>query len=181
VGLAEELPALGVTDDDIAHVQLGEHGRADLAGVRAVVLPVTVLRAEDHRDLVGVHEVLQRPDVGEWRADHDVDRLVVVLLEEEGQLLHRVDGDEMVVVHLPVGRDDRVPGLAHVLSPRPIPARSAARPGRSPCSMNSSDAPPPVLTWSTRSASPNSRIAAALSPPPITVKPGQSATASATR
>ena len=46
--------------------------------------------------------------------------------------------------------------------------------------MSSSDAPPPVLTWSTRSARPNCRIAAALSPPPITVKPWQSATASAT-
>ena len=64
---------------------------------------------------------------------------------------------------------------------RSVRRRSASRPGRSPCSMNSSDAPPPVLTWSTRSASPNWRIAAALSPPPTTVKPGQSATASATR
>ena len=35
-------------------------------------------------------------------------------------------------------------------------------------------------TWSTRSASPKLRIAAALSPPPTTVKPRQSATASAT-
>ena len=34
--------------------------------------------------------------------------------------------------------------------------------------------------WSTRSARPNWRIAAALSPPPITVNPRQSATASAT-
>ena len=46
--------------------------------------------------------------------------------------------------------------------------------------MNSSDAPPPVLTWSTWSASPNSRIAAALSPPPTTVNARDAATASAT-
>ncbi len=39
--------------------------------------------------------------------------------------------------------------------------------------MNSSDAPPPVLTWSTSSARPICRMAAALSPPPTTVKPGE--------
>ena len=58
--------------------------------------------------------------------------------------------------------------------------RSASRPGRSPCSISSSEAPPPVETWSIRSARPNSATAAAESPPPTTVKPRQSATASAT-
>ena len=48
-------------------------------------------------------------------------------------------------------------------------------------SISSSDAPPPVERWSTRSASPNSASAAAESPPPTTVVPSQSAMASATR
>src|SRR5919198_706424 len=47
-------------------------------------------------------------------------------------------------------------------------------------SMSSSDAPPPVERWVTRSARPNSVSAAAESPPPTTVVPGASATASAT-
>ena len=45
----------------------------------------------------------------------------------------------MRVVHLPVARHHRL-AVAH----RSRPFRSACRPGRSPCSMNSSDAPPPV-------------------------------------
>ncbi len=46
--------------------------------------------------------------------------------------------------------------------------------------MNSSDAPPPVDTWSIWSASPNWARAAALSPPPTTVKALVVAIASAT-
>ena len=55
------------------------------------------------------------------------------------------------------------------------------RPGSDLPSISSSDAPPPVERWSTRSASPNSASAAAESPPPTTVVPSQSAMASATR
>ena len=53
-------------------------------------------------------------------------------------------------------------------------------PGRSPSSSSSSDAPPPVETWSTSSSRPNWASAAALSPPPTTVKPLVSAIAWAT-
>ena len=81
------------------------------------------------------------------------------------------------MVHLPVAADERLAvGHVSVDSMRPdrrsaAVSRRAASPGRSPCSMNSSDAPPPVETWSTRSARPNSRAALALSPPPTTEKP----------
>ena len=60
------------------------------------------------------------------------------------------------MVHLPVAADQRL-----ARQPRPQPfaraaaSRRAARPGRSPFSMNSSDAPPPVERWSTLSARPN--------------------------
>ena len=59
----------------------------------------------------------------------------------------------------------------------PADARRAASPGRSPCSMNSRVAPPPVETWSMRSPKPNLATAAAESPPPTTVKPRHSAMA----
>ena len=76
------------------------------------------------------------------------------------------------MVHLPVAGDHRLAGRRRAISRQCslLGLGVPRRPGRSPCSMNSSDAPPPVLTWSTRSARPNSRIAAALSPPPTTVK-----------
>ena len=45
----------------------------------------------------------------------------------------------------------------------------ASTPGSGLPSISSSDAPPPVERWSTRSASPNSASAAAESPPPTTV------------
>ena len=46
---------------------------------------------------------------------------------------------------------------------------SASTPGSGLPSISSSDAPPPVERWSTRSASPNCASAAAESPPPTTV------------
>src|SRR4029453_16500334 len=106
--------------------------------------------------------------------------LVVGVGEPVRQLLDDLDRVQVRVVHLPVAGHDRPPLVAgHHLSIF-VDSRSASSPGRSPCSMNSRDAPPPVLTWSIRSPSPRCRTAAALSPPPTTVKPGHRATASAT-
>src|SRR5262245_20998035 len=182
VGVAEELPALRVPDDDVGDVQLRQHRRRDLAGERALLLEVAVLRSEKDPELVALDDRLERAQVGEGRRDDDVARLVVVGVEPVRQLLHDLDRDQVVVVHLPVRRDDRLAArVSHEVAPLPwLPERSASRPGRSPCSMNSREAPPPVLTWSTSSANPICRIAAALSPPPTTVKPAQDATASAT-
>ena len=89
---------------------------------------------------------LDRPEVGERRVHRDVDRLVVRGVERVAQLLHHLDGLQVVVVHLPVAAHQRLAaGSAGALG-APL---SAARPGRSPCSRYSSDAPPPVDTWST--------------------------------
>ena len=60
VGLAEQLTPLGVADDHVLHVELGQHRRAHLAGERALVLPVAVLRAEPRSGAVGVDQRLQR-------------------------------------------------------------------------------------------------------------------------
>ena len=57
---------------------------------------------------------------------------------------------------------------------------SRPRPGSSLPSRSSSDAPPPVETHETRSASPSSEIARTESPPPTTVNASASATACAT-
>ena len=46
VGLAEQRAALGVADDHVARAGLAHHRRADLAGERALALPVHVLRAD---------------------------------------------------------------------------------------------------------------------------------------
>ena len=96
------------------------------------------------------------------RAHDDVDAVVVLGVEAEPELLHHLDRLQMRVVHLPVARHHRL-AIAH----RRVPLRKACSPGRSPSSMSSSDAPPPVDTWSMRSASPKWRTADALSPPPI--------------
>ena len=133
VGLVEELAALRVPDDHVLHVQAGEHRGADLAGERALVLPVAVLRAELDREAVGLGQGLEGAQVCERRAHDDVAVLVVGGLEAVGELLDDLDRDQVVVVHLPVGRDDRAAGHG-------FGSRRAARPGRSPCSRNSSDA-----------------------------------------
>ena len=46
VGLAEQRPPLGVADDHVLGAGLADHRRADLAGERALALPVQVLRGD---------------------------------------------------------------------------------------------------------------------------------------
>src|SRR4029453_1390460 len=97
--------------------------------------------------------------------------LVVGVGEPVRQLLDDLDRVQVRVVHLPVAGHDRPPLVVrHHLSIF-LDSRSARRPGRSPCSMNSRDAPPPVLTWSIRSPGPRGRPAAGRASPPPTRKP----------
>ncbi len=156
VGLAEQLAPLGVPEHDAVDVDLGQHLRRHLAGERALVGLVHRLREDLHaRAARGVDQRLQRE---ERRADRDVDAV-------GGRDLRQQRLDELLglgdrLVHLPVAGDER--RAAH---------DSASTPGRALPSISSSDAPPPVERWSTRSASPNSASAAAESPPPTTVVP----------
>ena len=142
VGLAEDLAPLGVAHDDVGHGHLGEHGRTDLARVGPFGLPVAVLGAQVDGYPVGVEHGLEAAKGGEGGMNGHVDRLIVLAIQEVGKLLNGCDGLEMGVVHLPVAADQRLCGPIQAW----IPSRRAARPGRSPCSMNSSDAPPPVDT-----------------------------------
>src|SRR6059058_5439980 len=106
---------------------------------------MTVLGAERDRNAVGVEHSLHRAQVGEGRMHAHIDGRVVVLSDQVTQLLYALDSLEVVVVHFPVTADERRP-FAHD-NPRAFGARrSASRPGRSPSSSSSSDAPPPVDT-----------------------------------
>src|SRR3954447_8154183 len=164
IGLAEVLPALGVAEDDAGDVDLGQHQRRDLAGERARVLLVHVLRVDlDGAPARGVDRRLEREV---RRADHDVD-----VLDGADPRQQRADQRLSLpdrVVQLPVAGDER-------------PSHdSAPTPGSGLPSISSSDAPPPVERCVTRSASPNCASAAAESPPPTTVVASVEATASAT-
>ena len=75
IGLAEQLAPLAVPADHVAHLQLGQERRRDLAGEGALVLPVAVLGAEGERQVVGGDQRLDAADVGERRMDADVDVL----------------------------------------------------------------------------------------------------------
>ena len=94
----------------IGHVgalQLGEHRAGDLAGVRAGVVRGDVLGAVLDLQLVAVDQGLHGPQVGEGRQDGDLDGVVVLVGEGEGELLDVGDGLEVVEVHLPVARHQR--------------------------------------------------------------------------
>src|SRR5207249_6347294 len=144
-----------------------KHRRAHLAGECALLLVVTVLRKE--LDGGPLQDLLHRRQRRERRRDRDLGlgRHLLLQLPHE---LHRLGGG---LVHLPVSADE--------LATRH--SSSTLIPGSSRPSRNSSEAPPPVETWVTLSASPISAIAAAESPPPTTVRVprfGASATAPAT-
>src|SRR5438094_1659010 len=159
VGLVEVLAALGVAEHDTVDPQLDEHRRRDLAGERAARLLVHVLRVDG--DAVG--RPARGRQRGERHAHGDVDALAGA---HRGEELARL---RLRLVHLPVAGDER--GARHA---------RASTPGSLRPSISSSEAPPPVETWSTRSSSPKRASAATLSPPPTTVVAAVLATASAT-
>ena len=71
VGLAEELPPLGVADDRALDAELHEHRCRDLAGERALALPVHVLRG--HRDIGAGEHLNGGSERDVRRADDNVD------------------------------------------------------------------------------------------------------------
>src|SRR5699024_5803552 len=134
-----------------------------------------VLRPVLEQQLVPVDEGLHAADVGERRQDGHLDLAEVLGGQGESDLLHQGDRLEVVQVHLPVARDQRLPGHPQ------LPPSSTATPGKSLPSRNSSDAPPPVeMCENPSSGSPSERTAAAESPPPTTLNPSASTMACAT-
>jgi hypothetical protein len=77
VGLAEQLPALGVAHDHESHIELGQHVGADLPGVGPLGFPVTILGPQGDRDAIGVEHRLDGAQGREGRVDRHVDGVVV--------------------------------------------------------------------------------------------------------
>ena len=133
--------------DHVADVELGEHLGTDLAGEGAALLEVAVLGAERHGQVVGLDRRLHAAQRGEARMHADLSTLG----QRRGpqprrELRDELHGLEVVLVHLPVRRDQHAPVITHKSALRNGESLRALRPGRSPSSMNSSDAPPPVET-----------------------------------
>src|SRR5512144_2273603 len=71
VGFSKETPALRVADDHVLGACFLDHPGGYLAGIRALALPVHVLRSDAH---IAVPERLgDGMERGKWRADHDLD------------------------------------------------------------------------------------------------------------
>src|SRR5688572_28821143 len=141
-----------------------EHPRRDLAGEGAFLLPVQVLRAERHREVLVLDDVLDGAQRGGGRTDDDLDAVVVLLAKLVADRPDERNSLEVGHVHLPVARDDRL-AVAHARAA----FASAAMPGSSRPSRNSNDAPPPVLAKSISPPGTSCRIADCVSPPPVTV------------
>src|SRR5262249_33226650 len=150
------------------------HRRRNLAGKRALLLVIHVLRAQlDGRSRQYRMHGGQRD---RWRAEHYLDPAHRhQIAENTGGKVARLGGAKM---HLPLARANRR-AITHDAPPpvfdplsssyRASRLRSAATPGTSRPSRNSSDAPPPVETCVTFSAAPAASTAAAESPPPTIV------------
>ena len=108
VGLAEDVAPLAVAADHELDVELGEERRRHLTGEGALLLEVAVLGTEQDLEVVGLDDRLHAADVGEWRVHAHVDLLVGLLRQRVVQLLHGLDRLEVVEVHLPVARDERL-------------------------------------------------------------------------
>src|ERR1041384_3881180 len=166
VRLAEHVAALGVAHQ--RHRGAGRPGQWSRggAGECALRFPVNVLYADLH--IGQPAERLGRrfdADGGREEPHLAIGGRSVSSAEPSGELARLVRAE----VHLPVGREQEASGHA---------SSSAATPGSTLPSRNSSEAPPPVETWLIRSASPACATAAAESPPP-TIVTAPSAVASA--
>src|SRR5436190_1172101 len=154
VRLAEDVTTLGVADQSESGAALFGERSGGGSGERAFGLPMEVLRSD--RDVAVTRDSLRdRLDRhGRWEEPHRPLVRDLPRRKKSPQVLAGLDGTD---VHLPVaGEHER----SHAFS-------SAATPGSSLPSRNSSEAPPPVDTWVSRSSMP--ATAATESPPPTTV------------
>src|SRR5439155_1003841 len=132
VALTHLAPALGVADQHAATAELDEHGRRDLARVRAGRLVVAVLGAET--DGGPLDDLADGHQGGVRRTEHDVDTLEALetVAYAAGERARLGEGAE----HLPVADHE---GRAHQAA-----SVRAATPGSVRPSRNSRKAPPAV-------------------------------------
>src|SRR5882672_3416116 len=154
IGFAKHVPALGVSNQRHATAGLRDKWRRDGSRKCALRLPIDVLRSR--HDVPVARDILRHGLEGHGGREKPHGPLVGDFAgrKERPQVLPRFGGAHM---HLPVRRKDQGP---HASS-------SAATPGNSFPSRNSSDAPPPVETCVSLSSIP--ATAATESPPPTTV------------
>ncbi len=164
--LAVVAPALAVAAEHPGAAGVGELRAGDVAGVGALLLGVEILAADgdagcpssasdDRREQREARGRPPPPPPARTAARRASDAAVADRLAGAGG----------------ASSSWRRPaaGVSVDRSCLPAPRRRAAScPAR-----NSSEAPPPVETWPIRSSTPAWRAAATVSPPPITVKPGQ--------
>src|SRR3954454_13562879 len=160
IRLAEVLAPLGVADQRAGDAEAEQHRRRDLACVRALVLPVDVLRIRREPGL----DAMREGDPGRAHDGLDAGDACKALGKRHG-----IRSRE----HLPVAGDDH--------DATSTPDGIAATPGSSLPSSSSRLAPPPVETHVIRAASPSSLSARTESAPPTTENDASfAATASAT-
>src|SRR5467141_403942 len=134
VGLAEYVSALRMADQRHARAGLSGKRTGDRAGERPLRLPVDVLSTDDDVPMAG-DPLSDRLDRHRRRKEPHRPLMGDLASGKEGaDVLAGFDGAH---IHFPIAREDQGP---HASS-------SAATPGSSLPSKNSSDAPPPVETW----------------------------------
>jgi len=108
---------LGVAEDDMAAAEIGQHGRADIAGVGALLGAMAVLGAQKDRTAGDFfrygHQKMER------RADQKFTgrRLVPQL---GGEIARKAATRSQQAVHLPIARDQLPPHRALAFRCRPL-------------------------------------------------------------
>ncbi len=110
IGFAQLMPALAVSEDHVLAAEIEEHRRADLAGERALLLGIEVLRSE--RDGAALENLPDKRQIREGRTDRDgyAVKNAHAIHDRLGQLTGNGGGG----IHLPVTDDEF---LTHVRSP----------------------------------------------------------------
>jgi hypothetical protein len=108
--IAQIIPALAMSEDDVLAPQIEEHRGADLAGERAIFLGIEVLRSK--RDAAAFENFAGQGQIGERRTDGDgyAVRSAHAIHDRFGQPSSFGGGG----IHLPVTGDEF---LAHVRFP----------------------------------------------------------------
>src|SRR5216683_2247348 len=148
--------------------EFAHHGRSNLAGERALLLEVHILRTQfQAAEQVTIQHIAHRRQRDRGRTEDSLNVGVTVHLQPQFryEIIGELRGPVWTVVHLPIACDDCI---AHWYSHQFLSCK-AATPGRTRPSRNSSEAPPPVETWVILSAAPACSTVAAESPPPMIV------------
>src|SRR5205823_8680454 len=169
IGLAKQGAAFAVPKHDVMHKQVAQKCSADLACKRPILFPIHVLRTD--LDVLCIPKRFGHfCNCRKRRNDYHFNIGDFAYVPKQ-QRLHKSRRFSLRHVHLPVG--------GHYFLTHQFLSVSAATPGSSLPSSNSSEAPPPVEINVILSARPACLTAVTESPPPIIVVAPDCAIASA--